>query len=59
MACDLSDFYAFKRLCASLKTKSINAVRRLSRSIEKKLEDYSLGLRLQNLDIPQILLVSA
>ena len=52
--CDLSDFYAIKRLCFSLKTKSLNTARRLSRSIEQKLEDYWLGLRLQNLDIPQI-----
>ena len=52
--CDLSDFYAIKRLCFSLKTKSINTARRLSRSIEQKLEDYWLGLRLQNLDIPHI-----
>ena len=54
MRCDLSDFYTIKRLCFSLKTKSINTARRLSRSIEQKLEDYWLGLRLQNLDIPQI-----
>ena len=52
--CDLSDFYAIKRLCFSLKTKSIITARRLSRSIEQKLEDYWLGLRLQNIDIPQI-----
>ena len=51
---DISDFYAIKRLCFSLKTKSLNTARRLSRSIEQKLEDYWLGLRLQNLDIPQI-----
>ena len=31
--CDLSDFYAIKRLFYSLKTKSINTARRLSRSI--------------------------
>ena len=52
--CDLSDFYTIKRLCFSLKTKSLNTAKRLSRSIEQKLEDYWLGLRLQNLDIPQI-----
>ena len=52
--CDLSDFYAIKRLCFSLKTKSLNTARRLSRSIEQKLEDYWLGLRLQHLNIPQI-----
>ena len=52
--CDLSDFYAIKRLCFSLKTKYLNTARRLSRSIQKKPEDYWLGLRLQNLDIPQI-----
>ena len=38
--CNLSDFYAIKRLCFSLKTKSINTAIRLSRSIEQKLEDY-------------------
>ncbi|MEC8582927.1 MAG: DUF6538 domain-containing protein, partial [Pseudomonadota bacterium] len=27
--CDLSDFYAIKRLCFSLKTKSINTAKRL------------------------------
>ena len=52
--CELSDFYAIKRLCFSLKTKFINTARRHSRSIEQKLEDYWLGLRLQNLDIPPI-----
>ena len=52
--CDLSDFYAIKRLFYSLKTKSINTARRLSRSIEQKLEDYWQELRPQNLDIPQI-----
>ena len=41
---DLSDFYAIKRLCCSLKTKSINTARRLPRSIEQKLEDYWLGV---------------
>ncbi len=51
---DLSDFYAIKGLCFSLKTKSINTARRLPRSIEQKLEDYWLGLRLHNLDIPKI-----
>ena len=54
MPCYLSDFYAIKRLCFSLKTKSINTARRLSKSIEQKLKDYWLGLRLQNIDIPQI-----
>ena len=52
--CVLSDFYAIKRLCFSLKTKSLNIARRPSRSIEQKLVDFWLGLRLQNLDIPQI-----
>ena len=52
--CVLSDFYAIKRLCFSLKTKSLNTARRLSRSIEQKLEDYWFGLRIQNLDIPLI-----
>ena len=38
--CNLSDFYAIKRLCFSFKTKSINTAIRLPRSIEQKLEDY-------------------
>ena len=52
--CDISDFYENKRLSFSIKTKSINTTRRLSKSIEQKLEDYWLGLRLQNIDIPQL-----
>ena len=42
--CDLSDFYAIKRLCFSLKTNSINSAELLSRSIEQKLEDYRVRL---------------
>ena len=52
--CDLSDFYAIKKLCFNLKTKSLNTAIPLSRSVEQKLEDYWLELRLQNLNIPQI-----
>ena len=47
-----------KRLCFSLKTKSASAAVRASKSINQRLKDYWLGLRLQNMDIPAIQVVS-
>ena len=49
---DLTSHYDVKRLCFSLKTKSASAAVRASKSINQRLEDYWLGLRLQNMDIP-------
>ena len=54
---DLTAFYSVKRLCFSLKTKSFVAAKRLSTSITQRLDDYWLGLRLQNMDIPAIQLI--
>ncbi len=54
---DLTFHYDVKRLCFSLKTKSASAAVRASKSINQRLEDYWLGLRLQNMDIPAIQLV--
>ena len=51
---DLTSHYDVKRLCFSLKTKSASAAVRASKSINQRLEDYWLGLRLQNMDIPAI-----
>ena len=51
---DLTSHYDVKRLCFSLKTKSASAAIRASKSINQRLEDYWLNLRLQNMDIPAI-----
>ena len=56
---DLTSYYNVKRLCFSLKTKSLKAAIRASRSVTQRLEDYWLGLRLQNMDIPAIQVVRA
>ena len=56
---DLTSLYDLKRLCFSLKTKSASAAVRVSKSINQRLEDYWLGLRLQNMDIPAIQVVRA
>jgi integrase len=56
---DLTSYYNVKRLCFSLKTKSASAAVRASKSINQRLEDYWLGLRLQNMDIPAIQVVRA
>ena len=56
---DLISHYDVKRLCFSLKTKSASAAIRASKSINQSLEDYWLGLRLQNMDIPAIQVVKS
>jgi integrase len=56
---DLTTHYDVKRLCFSLKTKSASAAVRASKSINQRLEDYWLGLRLQNMDIPAIQVVKS
>ena len=56
---DLTSHYDVKRLCSSLKIKSASAAIRASKSINQRLEDYWLGLRLQNMDIPAIQVVKS
>ena len=56
---DLTFHYNVKRLCFSLKTKSASAAIRASKSINQCLEDYWLGLRLQDMDIPAIQVVKS
>jgi hypothetical protein len=51
--------YASKRLSFSLKTKSYAGALRAAQSVTQRLEDYWLGLRLQDMDIPAIHLVKA
>ena len=48
---DSTSNYDVKRPCFSLKTKSASTATRASKSINQRLEDYWLGLRLQNMDI--------
>ena len=57
--CDLASVYSVTRLCFSLKTKSLKAAIRTSKSVTQRLEDYWLGLRLQNMDIPAIQVVKS
>jgi len=54
---DVLPYYSSKRISISLKTKSASAATRASKSINQRLEDYWLGLRLQNMDIPAIQVV--
>jgi integrase len=56
---DLTSYYNVKRLCFSLKTKSASAAVRASKSINQRLEDCWLGLRLQNMDIPAMQVVKS
>ena len=56
---DLAPIYSVTRLCFSLKTKSLKAAIRTSKSVTQRLEDYWLGLRLQNMDIPAIQVVKS
>ena len=55
--CDLRDIYTSDRISMSLKTKLITTARRFAKSIDQRLEDYWMGIRLQKLDIPAIQLV--
>ena len=54
---DLKDIYSSDRISMSLKTKLITTARRVAKSIDQRLEDYWMGIRLQKLDIPAIQLV--
>ena len=54
---DLKQFYASSRLSFSLRIKSYAGAIRAASSVTQRLEDYWLGLRLQQMDIPAIHLV--
>ena len=55
---DVRRHYNADRVCLSLRTKSMPIAARSAASINQRLEDYWLGLRLQQIDIPAINLVS-
>ena len=56
---DVLPYYSSNRISISLKTRSASAAVRASKSINQRLEDYWLGLRLQNMDIPAIQVVKS
>ena len=56
---DVRQHYASNRLSFSLRTKSNAGALRAAKSVTQRLEDYWLGLRLQDMDIPAIHLVKA
>ena len=58
-AFDVLPYYSSSRISISLKTKSASAAIRASKSINQRVEDYWLGLRLQNMDIPAIQVVKS
>ena len=51
---DVKQHYASSRISFSLRTKSHQSALRAARSVTQRLEDYWLGLRLQQMDIPAI-----
>ena len=53
---DLIQYYSSNRISFSLKTKSKLKALRVYSTVKQKLDDYWLGLRLQKIDIPQILI---
>ena len=53
---DLIQYYSSNRISFSLKTKSKLKALRVYSTVKQKLSDYWLGLRLQKLDIPPILI---
>jgi integrase len=56
---DVKSYYSSDRISMSLRTKSNGVAIRATKSICQRLDDYWLGLRLQNMDIPAIHLVSS
>ena len=51
---DVSQHYSRDKLYFSLRTKSYATASRAAESVSQKLETYWMGLRLQQLDIPQL-----
>ena len=51
---DLANHYSVKRLCFSLKTKSLGYAIRASKSVSQRLEDYWFGIRFKRMHIPAI-----
>ena len=56
---DVRQFYKSSRISLSLRTRSRGNAVRAAQSVTQRLEDYWLGLRLQQLDIPAINLLKS
>ena len=56
---DLRAHYRSDRISLTLRTRSQSTASRSAQSINQRLEDYWLGLRLQQIDIPAINLLRA
>ena len=56
---DVRQHYASSRISFSLRTKSLRYAILSANSVTQRLEDYWLGLRLKQMDIPAIHLVKA
>ena len=56
---DMKSYYSSDRISFSLKTKSYVSALRITKSVTQRLEDYWLGIRLQNMKIPSIHLVTS
>ena len=56
---DVRQHYSSSRISFSLRTKSLRIAARSASSVTQRLEDYWLGLRLQQIDIPAIHLVKS
>ena len=56
---DMKSYYSSDRISFSLKTKSYVSALRITKSVTQRLEDYWLGVRLQNMKIPSIHLVKS
>ena len=56
---DIHKHYSSHRISLSLKTKSKRVAEHKCKSISQRLDDYWLGLRLQNIEIPALHLVQS
>ena len=56
---DIHNYYSSQRISLSLKTKSKRVAEHKCKSISQRLDDYWLGLRLQNIEIPALHLVQS
>ena len=51
---DSNEHYRVKRLCFSLKTKSLAYAIRLARSVSQRLEGYCFGIRFKRMDVSAV-----
>ena len=56
---DMKSYYSSDRISFSLKTKSYSSALRITKSLSQRLEDYWLGIRLQNMNVPAMHLVKS